>query len=93
MNNTRHNIRERELEIVDQSQTIRYVSRFELYLYIPAFTQKDFHYIIHTGLLTQGTSTEDLDNTNLEYTTPLLTNNNLYTRDKAQQQSPLHLEG
>ena len=45
------------------------------------------------GLPTQGTSTEDLGNTNLEYTTPLSTNNNLYTRGKAQQQSPLHLEG
>ena len=56
--------RERELEIVDQSQTIRYVSRFEPLLYIPAFSQKDFYYIVHTGLLTQGTSTEDLGNTN-----------------------------
>ena len=85
--------REREsLEIVDQSQTQRYVSRFEPLLYIPAFTQKDFHYIVHTGLPTQGTSTEDLGNTNLEYTTSL-SNNNLYRRGKAQQQSPLYLEG
>jgi len=76
--------REREsLEIVDQSQTQRYVSRFEPLVHIPAFTQKDFHYIVHTGLLTKGTSTEDLGNTNLEYTTPL-SNNNLYTRGKAQ---------
>ena len=36
------------LEIVDQSQTTRYVSRFELLLYVPAFTQKDFYYIVHT---------------------------------------------
>ena len=43
-------------------------------LYVPAFTQKDFHYIIHTGLPTQGTSTEDLGNTNWEYTTPLSDN-------------------
>ena len=35
--------RERELEKVDQTQTPRYVSRFEHQLYIPAFTQKDFH--------------------------------------------------
>jgi len=56
--------REREsLEIVDQSQTQRYVSRLEPPLYVPAFTQKDFHYIVHTGLPTQGTSTEDLGNT------------------------------
>ena len=58
-------IKEREsLEIVDQSQTIRYVSRFEPLVYVPAFTQKDFHYIVHTGLPTPGTSTEDLGNIN-----------------------------
>ena len=54
---------------MDQSQTIRYVVRFESLLYVPAFTQKDFYYNIHTGLPTQGTSTEDLGNTNLEYIT------------------------
>ena len=46
-----HDIREREREreeIVDQMQTQRYVSRFEPLLYVPAFTQKDFHYV-HTG--------------------------------------------
>ena len=44
MNNAKHNITEREsLEIVDQSQTPRYVSRFESLLYVLAFTQKDFH--------------------------------------------------
>jgi len=32
-------------------------------LYVPAFTQKDFHYTIHIGLPTQGTSFEDLGNT------------------------------
>ena len=37
--------------------------------YVPAFTQKDFHYIVHTGLPTQGTSTENLVNKTLEYTT------------------------
>ena len=73
---------------MDQSQTPRYVSRFEPLLYVSAFTQKDFHYM-STGPPTQGTSTEDLGNTNLEYTTPLSNNNNLYTRGKAQQLSPL----
>ena len=83
-------IREREsLEIVDQTQTSRYVSSFEPLLYVPAFTQKDFHYIVLTGLPAQRTSTEDLGNTTLEYTTPLSTitstlearhnNNHLYT--------------
>jgi len=46
--------RERELEIVDQSQTTRYVSRFEPLLYVPAFTQKV------STMSTQGISTEDL---------------------------------
>ena len=96
-NNTKHiryeqydamkDIRERgereSQEIVDQSQTQRYILRFEPQLYVPACTQKDLHYIVHTGLPTQGTSIEDLGNTILEYTTPLSTNNNLYTRGKA----------
>ena len=29
-------------------------------LFVPAFTQKDFYYSVHTGLPTQGISTEDL---------------------------------
>ena len=71
-----HNIRERErkrerVRDSGSTQTTRYVSRFEPLLYVPAFTQKDFHYIVHTGLPTQGTSTENLGNTNQEYTTPL----------------------
>ena len=32
-------------------------------LYVPAFTQKDFYYNVHTRLPTQGTSNEDLGNT------------------------------
>ena len=47
------------LEIVDQMQTPRYVSRFKPLLYVPAFTQKDFYYV-HTGPPTQETSTEEL---------------------------------
>jgi len=42
----------------------RYVSRFEPLLYVPAFTQKDFHYV-HTGPPTKGTSAEDFAITNL----------------------------
>ena len=46
MQDIREREREREsLEIVDQSQTPKYVSRFEPLLYVPAFTQKDFHYM------------------------------------------------
>ena len=47
--------REKELEIVNQTQTPRYVLMFESLLYVPAFTQNDFHYIVHTGLPTRGT--------------------------------------
>ena len=43
-----YNVRERELEKVDQIQTQEYVSRFEPLLYVLAFTQKNFYYI-HTG--------------------------------------------
>ena len=87
-----HNTKE-SLEIVDQSKTTRYVSRFESLLYVPAFTQKDFHYIVHTGLLTQGTSTEDLGKYNLGVHNSSLQQDNLYIRGKAQHKSPLHLEG
>ena len=40
--NNNNNARYKEREI--QTQTPRYVSRFEPLLYVPAFTQKDFHY-------------------------------------------------
>ena len=63
-------MREIELEIVDQTQTPRYASRFEPLLYVPAFTQKDFHYV-HTEPPIKGTSTEEFAIINLEYTTPL----------------------
>ena len=38
---------------MDQTQTSRYVSRFEPLLYVPTFRQKDFHYV-HIGLSTKG---------------------------------------
>ena len=37
----------------------------------PCLHTEGFSLCVHTGLPTQGTSTEDLKNTNLEYTTPL----------------------
>ena len=58
------------LEIVDQSQTQRYVSRFEHPALRPRLHTEGFLLFVHTGLPTQGTSTEDLGNTILEYTTP-----------------------
>ena len=38
---------------MDQTQTTRYISRFEPLLYVPAFTQKDFYYV-HTEPSTKG---------------------------------------
>ena len=46
-------IREKNWEIVDQTQTTRYASRFEVLLYVPAFTQKIFYYV-HTVPSTKG---------------------------------------
>ena len=47
-----HKVKEGELEKVDQSQTHGYVSRFEHTALRPRLTQKDFHYLVHTGLPT-----------------------------------------
>ena len=90
---------------MDQTQTTRYVSRFEPLLYVPAFTQKDFYYV-HIGPPTKGISTEKFVITNLKYTTLSNTTtstqegqgtkpnqNHLYirrTRHKAKLQSPLY---
>jgi len=63
---------------VDQTQTIRYVSRFEPLLYVPTFTQKDFHYI-HIRPSTKGPPPRNYNSTlgahyySLKY-------NHLYTR-------------
>ena len=90
---------------MDQSQTIRYVSRFEPLLYVPAFTQKDFHYV-HTGPSTKGPSSRNYNSALGVYyfsikhdhlytrgrgTKP--NHNHLYTRrtsHKVKTQSPLH---
>ena len=81
-------MREIELEIVDQMQTPRYVSRFEPLLYIPAFTQKDFHYV-HTGPPTNFTKKFAI--TKLGVHNSYLQHNHLYTRGKAQSQNNNHL--
>ena len=77
------------LEIVDQTQTPRYVSRFEPLLYVSAFTQKDFHYV-HIGPPTKGTSTEEFTITNLGVHNSLQ-HNHLYTRGKTLSQNNNHL--
>jgi len=48
----------------------------------PRLHTEGFLLYVHIGLPIQGTSTEDLGNINLKYTTPLSNNNNLYTRGK-----------
>ena len=93
---------------MDQTQSTRYILRFEPLLYILAFTWKDFHY----------TSTQDflhreppmrIWQIQLGVPNSSLQQHNLYTRGMAQQlsplirgirlktkqqpQSPLHLEG
>ena len=66
------------LELVDQTQTPRYVSRFELLLYIPAFTQKDLHYV-HTGPSTKGRPLKNYNSTHrVHYSS--FKYNHLYTR-------------
>ena len=77
-----------------QTLTQGYVLRFEPLPYVPAFTQKDFHYV-HKRPPTKGTFTEEFVITNLEYTTPL-SNTTTSTQGqgtKPKIQSPLHKRG
>ena len=69
--------------MVDQTQTKRYILRFEPLLYIFAFTQKDFHYV-HTWPSTKGPPLRKL---NIGSTQLHSLNTNLYRRGKAQSQS------
>ena len=62
---------------MNQIQTPRYVSRFEPLLYVPAFTQKDFHYI-HTEPSTKGPPPRNYNSTPGVHNSSL--NTNLYTR-------------
>ena len=52
-------------------------------LYVLVFTQKDFHFV-HTGPITQATSTEEFASTILGVHNFSLQHNHLYTSDKAQ---------
>jgi len=89
-----HNIREREsLEKVDQTQTPRYVLRFEHTALRPRHHTEGFsltrpHRTSHTGNLHKGFGQIQLRSIQLLSPTiqPL-------TRGKAQNKSPLHLEG
>jgi len=70
---------------VYQTQAQRYVLRFEPPLYVPAFTQNDFHYV-HTGPSTKGLPLRNYNST-LGVHNSSLKHNHLYTRGKAQNQS------
>ena len=74
-----------------ETQTQGYVSSTQLY--VPAFTQKDFHYIVHTRFPTQGTPLRIwvIQTGSTQLLSP--TKHNLYARGEAQQLSPIHLEG
>ena len=63
---------------MDQTQTTRYVSSYEPLLYVPAFTQKDFHYD-HKRPSTKGPSPTNYNSTlRVHYFS--LNHNYLYTR-------------
>ena len=68
----------RELREKNPNEAQGYVSRFGLLFYVPAFTQKDFHYV-HQGPSTKGPPPRNYNDTNKEYTTPTLSH--LYTRE------------
>ena len=71
-------IREIELRDSGSNANNRYVSRFEPLLYVPAFTQKDFHNV-HTGPSIKGTLLRNY-NTTLGVHYSSLKHNHLYTR-------------
>jgi len=87
--NAIQDIREIEFRDSGSNTSTKICLRFEPLLYIPAFTQKNFHYV-HTGPPTKGTSTEEFAITNLEYTTPLsnTTTSTQEARHKAKTHSP-----
>ena len=77
-------IKERvEKEEDGQTQAQGHVSRFEPPLYIPAFLQKDFHYV-HQEPTTKGSP---LRNYNLKTGSAKLQLSHLNTRGKAQSQT------
>ena len=68
----------RELREKIQTQTWRYISMIELLLYVPAFTQKDFHYATHD--LPQRDLYWGITTQHREYTTPLSNTKALHKR-------------
>ena len=78
---------------MDQTQTTRHVLRFEPLLDVPAFTQKDFHYV-HTGPSTKGVPPRNYNSTlGVHYSS--LKHNHLYIRgiDTKPKHNHLHTRG
>ena len=79
---------------MDQTQTPRFISRFEPLLYVPAFTQKDFQ---STNLSTQDSHTgnlpEDLGQLQYGVHNSSLNQNNLYTQRQCTTKTPPHTRG
>ena len=67
-------IKSRELKDKDSNANTKICFEVRTTALRPRLHTEVFYYIVHTGLPTQGTSTEDLVNTILEYITPLSTN-------------------
>ena len=87
---------------MNQTQTIRYVSKFQLLLYVSAFTQKDFHYV-HTGPSINGPPLRNYNSTlGVRYSSPKHSHvytrgictkpklNHLYTRGIGTKSKPNH---
>ena len=64
---------------MDQTQTQVICFEVRATALHPRLHTEGFHYLVHTGLPTQGTSTEDLGNYNREYTNPLSITNTTST--------------
>ena len=73
---------------MDQTQVIRYVSRFESLLYVSAFTHKNFHYV-HIGPSTKGPPLRNYNSTlGVHYSS--LKHNHLHTRGIGTKPNPNH---
>jgi len=84
-------IKDREFKDSGSIANTEICFEFEPLLYVPAFTQKDFHYT-STGLPTQRTSTEDL--TNITMSTQLLSlTTTTSTQEASHNNNHLSLEG
>jgi len=78
----------RELRDSGSNTNTKICSRFESLLYVPAFMQKDFHYV-HIGPSTKGPPPRNYNST-LRVHSSSLNNKHLYTRGSTKQKK-IHL--